>query len=413
MSETRTATQEWKAHWPLVLAAMIGVSFGSVLSLTLGLFMEPLEQEFGWTRAQMALGMTIVSAIGIPLAPLAGHLIDRFGGRRVAIPGMALTALALAGFSLLTGAYWQWIATWLVYGVAGALIRQTVWSRAIAGAFETSRGMALAAMLTGTAITTAIAPSIGNALIAELGWRSAYLTLGLGWGGLALALLVLFFHERVVAAPATEAERVAAQLPGLSFAEAMRNRAVLSIGLAITLQAAIGGAFLIHVVPLLGWAGLARGEAALLAGLIGLGSLVSKFACGWLADRFQSGLIPFVVFVLPGLGYAGIAFGQGSHLALGAAVLMVGMGSGGGFHMTNYLLTRHAGLANFGKIFGMIAAAMSIGTGIGPLLAGHVFDVTGSYALLLYAGIPMALVSGLLVAFLGPYPDLSARRAAA
>ena len=413
MIKPRTAAQEWKAHWPLVMAAMFGVSFGSVLSLTLGLFMEPLEQEFGWTRAQMALGMTIVSAIGIPLSPLAGYLIDRFGGRRVAIPGLGLTALALAGFSLLTGEYWQWIVTWLVYGLAGAVIRQTVWSRAIAGAFETSRGMALATMLTGTAITTALAPSVGNALISGLGWRAAYVALGLGWGGFAFALLVLFFHERVVAAPTSEAERVAAQLPGLGFAEAMRNRAVLSIGLAITLQAAVGGAFLIHIVPLLGWAGVPRGEAALLAGLIGLGSLVSKFICGWLADRFQSGLIPFAAFVLPGVGYAGVAFAQGSHLALGASVLLVGMGSGAGIHMTNYLLTRHAGLANFGKIFGMIAAAMSIGTGIGPVLAGHMFDVTGSYALLLYTGMPLALLAGLLVAFLGPYPDFSTRRAAA
>lgn len=413
MSEPRTAAQEWKAHWPLVLAAMVGVSFGSVLSLTLGLFMEPLEQEFGWTRAQMALGMTIVSGLGIPLSPLAGILIDRFGGRRVAVPGMGLTALALAGFSLLTGEYWQWIATWLVYGLAGALIRQTVWSRAIAGAFETSRGMALATMLTGMALTSALAPSIGNALIAGLGWRAAYVALGLGWGGLAFGLLVLFFHERAVVAPTTEAERVASQLPGLSFAEAMRNRAVLSVGLAITFQAMIGSAFLIHVVPLLGWAGLPRGEAALLAGLIGVGSLVSKFVCGWLADRFDSGLIPFVAFVLPGLGYAGIALGQGSHLALAISVLLVGMGSGGGIQMTNYLLTRHAGLANFGKIFGMITAAMSIGTGLGPILAGHAFDVTGSYDLLLYAGMPLALVAGLLVAFLGPYPDFSSRRAAA
>ena len=75
-----------------------------------------------------------------------------------------------------------------------ALIRQTVWSRAIAGAFETSRGMALATMLTGMALTSALAPSIGNALIAGLGWRAAYVALGLGWGGLAFALLVLFFH---------------------------------------------------------------------------------------------------------------------------------------------------------------------------------------------------------------------------
>ena len=77
--------------------------------------------------------------------------------------------------------------------------------------------------------------------------------------------------------------------------------------------------------------------------------------------------------------------------------------------MTNYLLSRHVGLASFGKVFGFIASGMSVGSAIGPVLAGHIFDVTGSYSLLLLGGMPLALTAGLLGAFLGPYPDFSRR----
>lgn len=411
MSAPRTAAEEWKAHWPLVMATMVGLSFGGVLSLTLSVFMEPIEQAFGWSRAQIALGMTVSALIGIPLAPLGGHLIDRFGARAVALPCITLSAVALAGFSLLTGAYWQWILVWVIYALTTGLTRQTVWSRAISSSFETSRGLALAAMLTGTSLTTAFAPAIANALISAFEWRGAYLGLALGWGGLTVLLLALCFFERAVPKPASVSSPPVS-LPGRPFGEAMRSRQVISIGLAIALQAAIGGAFLVHVVPLLGWAGVPRTEAAWLAGLIGFGSFASKFACGWLADRFSSGLIPFTAFVLPGVGYGLIEFARGSEGIVALAVLCVGLGSGGGIHMTNYLLSRHVGLASFGKVFGFIAAGMSVGSAIGPVLAGHVFDVTGSYSLLLLAGMPLALTAGLLVAFLGPYPDFSSRPAA-
>ncbi|HMP57660.1 MAG TPA: MFS transporter, partial [Novosphingobium sp.] len=133
----------------------------------------------------------------------------------------------------------------------------------------------------------------------------------------------------------------------------------------IPLQAAIGGAFLVHVVPLLGWAGVPRSEAAWLAGLIGFGSFASKFVCGWLADRFSSGLIPFVAFCLPGIGYGLVEFGRDHDLLIALAVLCVGLGSGGSIHMTNYLLSRHVGLASFGKVFGFIASGMSVGSAIG------------------------------------------------
>lgn len=404
--EARTARQEWRAHWPLVVSAMVGLSFGGVPAATLGLFMDPLNSEFGWSRAQLAAGMTIFAIVVTPLSPFAGALVDKFGTRRIALPGMFLSALAFAAFGLMGSAYAWWIACWVFLALMTLMIRSTVWSRAVSGAFSTSRGMALAVLLCGFAISQATAPLAAHWFIENFGWRSAYALLALCWGTIALALMIPWFHE---AAPAAGQENTAGEVvppavAGLTLNEAARSPAMWRIGTATLLQTMIGGAVAIHFIPLLIWSGLERIEAAGLAALLGVGSVAGKLITGWLIDRVSGGLIPFICFIMPGLAYFLLWQGHGSISALAVATLIVGYAGGSSLHMTAYLTTRYAGLAHFGKIYGIIASTMSLGAGIGPLVAGIVYDRTQSYEALLLIGMPLALLAGLLVAFLGPYP---------
>lgn len=407
----RTARQEWGAHWPLVVSAMVGLSFGGVPAATLGLFMAPLEQDFGWSRAQLAAGMTIFAIVTTPLSPFAGALVDKFGTRRIALPGMLLSALAFASFGLMGSAYVWWIGCWVFLGLMTLMIRSTVWSRAVSGAFSTSRGMALAVLLCGFALSQATAPLVAHWFIENFGWRMAYALLALCWGAIALALLIPWFHETArVAGPANAAPMPPPPVGGLTLAEAARNSALWRIGLATLLQTMIGAAVAIHFIPLLMWSGLQRIEAAGLAALLGVGSLAGKLITGWLIDRVSGGLVPFICFAMPGLAYFLLWQGHGSLPALAIATLIVGYAGGSSLHMTAYLTTRYAGLAHFGKIYGFIGSVLSLGAGIGPLAAGILYDRTQSYELLLLIGMPLALLAGLLVAFLGAYPRFALAR---
>jgi MFS family permease len=109
---------EWKLHWPLLLAATFGISFGGIPTTTLGLFMQPLQDEFGWSRTTISLGMTVFAFLVTPLTPFAGALVDRFGARAVAIPGLVLCGLLFAGFSLMNGMVALWIGIWVAYALA-------------------------------------------------------------------------------------------------------------------------------------------------------------------------------------------------------------------------------------------------------------------------------------------------------
>lgn len=403
-----TAKEEWRANWGLVLSSTIGLSLGTVMSASIGLFMQPLNREFGWSITQISAGLTLAAFISTPLAPFLGALVDKYGTRRVAVPGAALLGLAFAAFSLQSGSLWHWYLTWVFYALIGLLVRNLVWTGAVSNSFVAGRGLALAVVLCGVSLATSFAPSIAHWLIENQGWRLAYVGLGLGWGGVTLLLVALFFHDarsKTERAVKTGASQPATFLAGgLTLKAAARDSRMIRIGFAIALQSLIGAAVFIHMVPLLVFNGVTRAEAAGIAAMLGAGSIAGKLVAGWLLDNFASALVPFICFALPGVGYLILLTGYGSVPLLATAVFVVGCGSGSAFQVTTYLTTRYAGIRHFGKIFGVIGAMMGLAGGTGPLVAGIVFDATGGYTALMIIAAPGALIAGLAVLGLGPYP---------
>lgn len=402
------AASEWRQGWPVLLAATAAISFGAIPTATLGMFMQPLQDAFGWTRATIALGLMVFAIVTTPLSPFAGALVDRFGSRAVAIPGLALSGLCFMAFSLVGGSIALWITVWTLYSLCALFIRSTVWNRAVSGTFVRSRGVAIAVLLCGTSLASAGAPFVTHLLIENFGWAGAYIGLGLGWAGIAWLLVLIFFREPLDA-PATTAGVNDPPKPrmipgGLTVREALRNPPILRIAAAVMLQITVSASISVHLVPIHVSAGASRGEAAAILTLAGIGGVLSKLATGYFADRVRSAALPFVAFSLPAVGYAMILYGGGSIPVLAAATFVIGCGGGAALHMILYLTTQYAGLRNFGKIYGTIGALMGLGAGIGPSLAGWVHDVTHSYELFLTGAMPVMVLSGLLVFGLGPYP---------
>ncbi len=410
MNEGRpTAAAEWKRYWPMVLAAMAGFSFNGVGTITLGLFIPQLRGEFGWTVAQIAAGTSVFALVSMPLAPFAGALVDRFGPRPVALLGLAFSSLVFASFSLLDGAYWQYLLTWAVFSIVALGIRTIVWNSAISAQFTASRGLAIAMVLAGVAITSSFGPSITHWLIESQGWRGAYAAIGLGWGGLALLLALLFFHDlrsrRRTGEVAALADATPAALPGgLTLGQAVRDFRLQRITLAIFLQTLMSTAMAVLIVPVLISLGIGKAEAAGMAAIVGLSSLAGKLGAGALVDRIQAAWLPFTGFALPALGFALILLGRDHGLPVSAGLVCIGLAGGATLQLSNYLVSRYAGVRHFGKIFGIVSSLMGLAGGIGPVVGGLIFDLTGSYLALMVAGIPLALVAGMAVYGLGPYP---------
>ena len=410
MSEQpQTALGEWRQHWPLALSATIGFTFSPMATYSLGLFMEPLHKEFGWGRAQASSGLIVLSLFAILFTAPVGALIDRFGARKNAIPGTVLCMVAVGALSFANGSMVQWLALWIFYAVASLFIKTTVWCAAVSKAFTLSRGLALGVVLCGSGLSQSLTPIVAQRLIDGFGWRHAYQLLALGWGGLVLILLLLFFHDvggsRAPAkAGETAASAPAAPLPGHSFRAAMRTGAILRICGAVLLGSIISVGIAVHLVPILVDTGLSRGAAAGVAGLAGLSAIAGKLTTGALLDRVRSSLLPFASFSLPAVGMAMLLLPDPGIALTSLSVMILGFAAGSTAQSQTYLIARYAGLRSYGAVLGVVSSIVGLTLGFAPWFAGKVFDVTGSYDLVLMLGIPCTLTAGALLVGLGAYP---------
>lgn len=383
---------------------MAGFSFYSVGSYTTGLFMEPLAKEFGWGRAQISAGLLVTSIMTIPMAPVVGALIDRWGSRRLAIPGMALAIAAVASFALANGNATQWLLLWTFYGLASLFIKATVWTAATSNVFTAGRGLALGLVLCGSALTQTIAPVLAERLIDAFGWRQAYVWIALAWGGPVLLLILLFMFEPGDRRKAASQVRGKTALSGLAFGEAFRNVPLIRIAISTLLFMFLTVGVLIHQVPILTEAGVSRSQAALLASLGGIAGIVGKLVTGWASDRADGGTVGAITLGSTAVAFTLLLEPVRSPLTIVIAMIIIGYGSGTKLQITAYLTSRYGGLRNFGKIFGVMSSLIAVGGGLGPIAAGAIYDRFGSYSPLLLVGIPGSLLCGLLIFRLGAYP---------
>ena len=399
------AMAEWRRNWPMVIAAMVGFSLSTISFYTLGLFVEPLGREFGWSRAQISSGLPIYSMLLVPLAPLVGAAVDKWGSRRFALFGTLVVGIAFASFGLTNGSFAMWWAQWAIFTIASLGVHTAIFTTAVASRFENGRGLALAATLCGSSLAQVFAPVVTNQLIATFGWRWAYAYLGLGWGGLAFFLVLLFFHDRrSLVAKAMGTAEVLVQQGGLGVVEALRSLRLWRIALTELLTSTLVMSLVVHFVPMLTDKGVDRSVAAAAAGTVGILAIGGKLLTGFLLDRSQSSWIPTLSLWVPAIACV-LLLQKGSVTAtFFVAAGLFGYALGSYIQTVSYLASRYAGLRNFGKIFGLMASLMALGSGMGPVLAGRFFDVTGSYDLWLKICIALSIVAGLLVYRLGPYP---------
>jgi MFS family permease len=391
----------------------MGMSLVTLAVYSTGLFFQPLEREFGWSRAAVSFGLTINAIVAVPLGPFVGALIDRWGARRIAIPGVILYGILFASLSLVGSSPIYWWMLWFGIALAGLGTSSTLWVTAISSRFETSRGLAIALTLCGTAITSFLAPMASRWLIDVVGWRLAYVYMGLGWPALLLLLIVPFFFDssdRLRKARRSEAKtsEAALILPGLTFQEAIRDRAFQKLAVASLLVSMAVVGTVVHLVPILTMRGLSREAAAGVLSVLGIASALGKLGTGWLFDRMDARPIAALCLALPAVPLLMFALTpEGQVVPLGIAVVSVallGFAAGAELSVTAYLTTRYVGLRAFGQNYAIIGSIMAISSGVGPLVAGLIYDRTGGYVPMLFGGIPAAILAGLFILTLGPFP---------
>lgn len=401
--------REARRGWLVVLAAMIGIALGlsPIPFYTIGMFAPELSAEFGWSFASLMGSIGVQSAVVMLSSPLAGFAIDRWGARPVALVSLVLFGLSFISLSLSTGSLTLFYAQWVVMSFLGAGTLLATWTRVVNGWFDRNRGLALGLASTGTGLTGFLVKPFAALIIAEFGWRSAFVAIGLLPIVIALPIVWWLFRENDAPAggePVGGGAAVRREF-GLTLRQALGN---------VRLWIMAASFFLIAfalTAPTPNLENMLRGFDFELAAIgritasFGLAVIAGRIVGGWLLDRFWAPAIALVVLMLPATGTWLLAGSSLDESAAFVAVLCIGFGAGFEFDLLAYLISRYFGQRNYGSIYGTFYTVIACGGGLGPVVYGYAFDTAGNYRAALLLGLAALIGGALLLLLLGPYPD--------
>ncbi len=390
MSTQLSKMQEWQTYWYLPLVAALGYATSTLFVYSMGPFFEPLQTAFNWSRAQVSMGVStaalLTSIFCIPL----GFLVDRNGPRKVGLAGVLMVCGSYALLGTATGSDSNWIMLWSIIAIAMVATQTTVWTSAVNSRFFASRGMALAVTLSGASVAISIFPVMATYLISEFGWRNGFTYLGLSWA--AIVFPFLFFGFRGANDKKKHEEKYAnntQNLPGLAFKEGIRSAPMIKLLLGSSFFSFTAVSIVMHFVPILKDSGVPAMEAAGIASLIGVFSIIGRLGTGFLLDRFPGHLVGATAFAIPLIGCVLLLIDPSNPTYQLVAACVFGLTLGSDVDVIAYLAAKYFGMKNFGALFGVLVMALSLGTAFGPTTAGAVFDKYGSYDPFLIATVVM------------------------
>ena len=365
------------------------------------LFIEPLEQEFGWSRADMSLALTLFTACLAVTLPFMGRLVDRFGSRRVLAPSMLVlgTGLCVLGWRL--DALWILLTVYVLIGVLGAGANSPPYMRTVSSWFDRRRGLAIGTAMAGAGLGYAYVPPMVRYINDAYGWRFSFLALGAIIIFVATPLVALFLKDppRPRAAETPGPDGAVAETTGDEWREAVGRGVFWMLICVFALLSFSLYGMLAHFKPMLSEMGIPGAEAGWIAGMVGIAVMVSRVVIGYLIDRIFAPRVALVVFLLSAAGMVVLSTGNAPGFAIPAAVLL-GLSMGAEIDLLAYLAGRYFGLKSFAVIYGLLFSAFLAGTALGPWAYGAAYDADGSYSAMLLVGAGCCALAALITGFL-------------
>ncbi len=349
-----------------------------------GVFFKPLSADFGWTRAMTSGAFSLCTILYGFFYIFTGRLNDTIGPRFVlTICGISLGV----GYVLMSqiAALWQ---LYLFYGVVIAIGMSGGYIPMLSTVsrwFVKRRGLMTGVVAAGTGIGTLIVPPIANWLIMRYDWRTSYLIVGLV--SIVVIVLAAQFLRRdpsqVGLSPYGQSEEnkdASLGVEGLTLKEAVKTFPFWMYTLSMFTFGICLMVVMVHVVPHATDIGISAAGAASILAIVGGSGIVGRVAFGGLADKIGNKKTYVLCFALMAANFAILLVAEEMwEFYLFAIVL--GFAYGGFATLIAPMVADLFGLRSHGVILGSATFGATIGGAIGPIVAGRIFDVSGSYQL--------------------------------
>ena len=400
----------YRNRWWVVFATVCGllVGAGPINVFTFGVFLKPVTEDLGLSRGAFSAALTVHVTIAAIVLPVIGWLVDRWGARRIMLPGLLLYALATVSYGLLQAS--PLLLSFLIFvltGLVGGVQSPIPYAAVIAQWFDRERDLALGIGTAGVGLGVALVPQVAALLIGAVGWRLAYVGLAIGVLVVAFPPVALFLREPpdfVAGAWRLQpAAGAAAAVPGVAAAEALRSWLFWGLAIAFFLDVIAINGTLTHIVPLLTDRGLPRQVATAALSGTEFALIFGRVLSGWCLDRFWGPYVAITFFILPMVGI-GILTSGAAGFAPFLGAIVCGLGIGAEIDLMAFFTSRYFGLRDYAKLYGTMFGIFALGVGIGPALSGASFDRFHSYTPAFAISMILLAAGCLIFLRLGPYP---------
>jgi MFS family permease len=375
--------------------------------IAFGVFFNPLMETFGWSRAVIAGASSLAFLMMGVFGVLAGRLNDRFGPRPIMIVTALLMGLGCILMARLSAPWELYLFYGIIFGMGGSSI-DVIALTTVARWFTHRRGFMTGVVKVGTGAGQFIIPLAAGWLILHYGWRMSFVVIGVVITS-SLIVMARFLSRDPEAAgiappvsqPATAKTTLAAPLD-IPLSSALRTVQLWTICLMNLFLVFCLLIVMMHIVPHARDLGVAPLKAAGVLSTIGAISMLGRFSGGMVIDRRSSGTVMAVSFFLLLVSLVWLQFSDRTWMLYAFAVVY-GLAHGGFFTAISPIVAEFFGIRFHGTLFGIVVFFGTAGGAIGPLMAGYLFDLSGSYQSTFRIITVMALVSCALFFSLKPF----------
>lgn len=394
----------WKIHFGTFVCIMIA---SGCTSYIFGLFVVPVTEEFGISRASMNNGFIAMLLGAGVLSPIVGRLLDVLSARKVMFSGGVSFGLGMIGLGA-SPEPWMMVLCILLpisYGVAacGTLAGNTV----VVRWFKNNRGKALGSLAVATSAGGFIFTPLTALMIENLGWREALTIIGM----LAITVVSLMTllvirdqpkgqergYQREFAGTDVDGHETETPADGNSGDEAwsygrlLRDRNFWLLTLGIGLLYGSDQALVTSTVPYFQDIGIDLSAAAVIMSCITVSAILGKLLVGYLADKVDLRYV-FLMVVLMHIALLVTFLAQPPYWVLLLMSVCFGVGIGGVFPVWATFLAHLFGSASFGTAMGLMTVIMKLFSILAVRAIGDIYDLSGSYetAFTLFIGVVIA-----------------------
>lgn len=399
--------------WWLALAGLLGGTLqGLFFGFGFSAFFLPIQSELQTSRAGLSVAFSLSQLEAGITGPVNGYLIDRLGPRRIMTIGYLIFGCGFMVVSQVHSIY-AFYAAYVLMALGSSLSGFLPVSATITNWFARRRAIAVGVSQSGEGLGGMLVPLLALS-ISTFGWRATALGIGPILMVLGLPVASLFRRRPEEFGLRPDGDRPAALAPvgsaslhpraeaeetSLTPREALKTPAFWLISAAHSLTLFMVSGVMVHQIPALVSVGLSYNAAAVVLSVNTACTVVGRLAFGFLGDRFNRQYALAACFLLQAVAVVVLASAQSIGMALVFAVLY-GFSFGGRGPLLISIRGDFFGPRAFATIMGMSQTVLMAGTIIGPVFAGWVYDVSGSYrvAFMVMAAINVFAMGVLLAA---------------